>query len=285
MIQEKEVKDYVKEILESYYQSLEQKRKNKGKLLQDEEIIYQAIKDPTRGDIKILVIYDSILHVFIESKRHPGSYFSVMNDLEARRFIDRRPFDYYIFNSDPKNNYNLYLCSASDNQLILKSKEFNNKWQFYSIELKMFKPIEKNKEIIPENLDNLSLDQKWDVFKKLPELDPRKKELQKEFYGFKLKYKKYKQPAEEEKFLLIEPHKIKELVGMISREIYPINLRDVLRRDYKKEHIQLIDYTKNILNSFLEEVQRRKNLISKEDYLEYLKTIENEIQRQILLLE
>ncbi|GIX41292.1 MAG: hypothetical protein KatS3mg129_1025 [Leptospiraceae bacterium] len=286
MIQEKEVKDYVKEILKKFYDILYKKRIDKGKLLLDEEMIFQAIKDPTKGDIKIIVIYDNVFHIFIESKRHANTYFVVMNDLEAGRFTDRRPFDYYLYSSDPKENYNLYLASISDIETIQKSKELENKWQFYSIELGISQPPLQEKEEIPENIDILDWDKKWEIYKKLSDFDPRKKELQKQLYGFTIKYKKYKQPIEEEKFLLIDPFKINEFIGMITRDIYPINLRNVLRRDYKKEHQKLVEYAKSVLESLNEEVQNRKERFQdSEDYKEYLKNIEKEIFRQINLLE
>lgn len=286
MVQEIEVKDYVKEILKKFYDILYKKRIEKGKLLIDEEIIFQSIKEPTKGDIKIIVIYDKIFHIFIPSKRHADSYFVIMNDLESNMYTDRRPYDYYISSSDPKENYNLYLASMSDINILQRASNSENKWQFYSIELGISQPPLQKKEEIPENIDILDWDSKWNIYKKLSEVDSRKKELQKQFFGFSIKYKKYKQEVEEEKFFIMEPFKINEIIGMIAREIYPINLRNVLRRDYKKEHQKLVDYTKSVLESLNQQVQNRKNRFNNsEDYKEYLKNIEKEIFRQINLLE
>ncbi len=286
MIQEKEVKNHVKENLKKLYDSLLDKRIKRGKLLQDEEIIFQAIKDPTKGDIKITVIYDNDFHIFIESKRHNNTYFIVMNDKEAMKYNDRRSYDYYLYSSDPNENYNLYLASINDMEILKNSKNFENKWQFYSIELGIYQPKSQEKEIIPDNIEQLDWDQKWTVYKKLSDLDPKKHELKNQLFGFHLKYKKYKETKEEERFILIEPPRIIELVGMIPRDIYPINLRNVLRRDFKKEHIALINYTKHVLESFLNEVQNRKKLFNNSyDYIEYLNALEKEIFRQINLLE
>jgi len=285
MVQQNEVKEYVKEILKKYYDILHKKRIDKGKLLIDEEIIYQSIQNPLKGDIKIIVIQDKIYHIFIESKRHANYYFVVMNDLEAGHYIDRRPFDYYVYTNNPKDNYNLYIASISDNNTIQQAKLFENKWEFYSIELGIFQPQQKEKESFPENIELLDADKQWEVFKKLPDQDPRKKEIQKQFYGFRIKYKKYKQ-SEEEVFLIIEPSKITEYIGMIARDIYPINLRNVLRRDYKKDHENLVAYAVKVLNTLNSEVQQRKEAFNNnQDYLEYLKSIEKEIFRQISLLE
>ncbi len=285
MVQQNEVKEYVKEILKKYYDILHKKRIDKGKLLIDEEIIYQAIQNPLKGDIKIIVIQDKIYHIFIESKRHANYYFVVMNDLEAGHYIDRRPFDYYVYTTNPKENYNLYIASITDNNTIQQAKLFENKWEFYSIELGIFQPPQKEKESIPENIELLDADKQWEVFKKLSDHDPKKKELQKQFYGFRIKYKKYKQP-EEEVFLIIEPSRITEYIGMIARDIYPINLRNVLRRDYKKDHENLVAYVVKVLNTLNSEVQQKKQAFTNNsDYLEYLKSIEKEIFRQISLLE
>jgi hypothetical protein len=73
---------------------------------------------------------------------------------------------------------------------------------------------------------------------------------------------------------------------MIARDIYPINLRNVLRRDYKKDHENLVAYAVKVLNTLNSEVQQRKEAFNNsQDYLEYLKNIEKEIFRQISLLE
>lgn len=286
MIQEKEVKHHVKENLKKLYDSLLDKRIKKGKLLQDEEIIFQAIKDPSKGDIKITVVYDNDFHIFIESKRHNNTYFSVMNDKEASRFSDRRPFDHYIYSSDPNENFNIYIASINDMEILKKARNSQNIWQFYSIELGIYQPKLQEKEVLPENIELLEWDQKWDIYKKLPDIDPRKQELKNQLFGFNLKYKKYKETNEDERFILIEPVRVTELVGMIAREIYPINLRNVLRRDYKKEHIALITYTRHILENFFNEVENRRKLFNNSfDYIEYLNALEKEILRQINLLE
>lgn len=278
-----ELKNHLKDVIKKFYQILERKRIQKGKLLVEEELIYESLRNPKKGDVKIIVILDKVYHIFFESKKQKDSYLSLMNDVEAKFYPERRPLDYYVGSNQPEENYNLYIPSISDLNLIKEPKE--NRWEFYSIELEIIEHFEKPKEEIPKDLEALNLDEKWKIYVKLDEFDPRKQELRKLFFGFKLKYRRYKSP-EEERMIIIEPEEIVSKVGMIAREIYPLNLRIVLRRDFKKDHQELSEYTKKVLNKLSEMVQeRKKNFTNSVQYIEYLQNMEKEIYRQINLLE
>ncbi|MFN3604140.1 MAG: hypothetical protein ACK4UJ_05490 [Leptonema sp. (in: bacteria)] len=281
---ETEVKNYLREIIKKYFEILTKKRIQRGKLILEEEMIYESLRNPKKGDVKIILIFDKKYQIFFEDKKHPKSYLSLMNDEEAGIFPERRAIDYYIsIPNHPKENYNLYLTTPRDREILKNTKE--NIWEFYSLELEIVENFELPKEEIPENVDTLSWDDKWKIYRKLNELDNRKKELHKQLFGFKIKYKKYKSPEEEKNFI-IDPGSVTQIVGMISREIYPPNLRTVLRRDYKREHQQLLEYTKKILTQLSELVQEKKSLFKNSShYIEHLESIEKEISRQISLLE
>lgn len=278
-----ELKNHLKEVIKKFYQLLEKKRIQRGKLLVEEELIYDALRNPKKGDVKIIVILDKVYHIFFESKKQKDNYLSLMNDVEAKFYPERRPLDYYAGSNQPEENYNLYIPSLSDLNLIKETKD--NRWEFYSIELEIIEYFEKPKEEIPKNIEELNWDEKWKIYGKLNEFDPRRKELQKLFFGYRLKYRRYKS-TEEERVIIIEPGEIISKVGMIAREIYPLNLRIVLRRDFKKEHQELSEYTKKVLNKLSEIIQeRKKNFTNSYQYIEYLQNIEKEIYRQINLLE
>ncbi len=285
MFQEKEIKAYVKEKIEKLLTILENKKIRRGKLLQDEEIIYQSLKNPFKGDIKLLVVIDNNkTHIFIEDKRHVDSYFVIMNDKEANSYSARRAVDYYSFTNIPEENYNIYLISQQDNREIIQNPKFQ-KIKFYSIELGLvdvnFSEVPKSEIDINANIDSLDWDQKWELFKKLSDYDPRKKELMKDLFGFNLRFKKYKMP-EDLYYFIIEPMRIREIVGMVVRDIYPVNLRVVLRRDYIKEHNELVKYAKSVLEELKEQVEIKKNNFkNSSDYMLYLSKIEEEIQYQI----
>ncbi len=281
-----EIKSDIKEIIKKYYLILEKKRIQRGKLLAEEEVIYNSIRNPKNGDVKIIVFFNNnhSYQIFFENKKHPDSYLSLMNDLEAGYYPERRALDHYVYNSQaPKENYNLFLASPDDIRIL--KQERNNIWKFYSAELGIVETDELPKEEIPKDFNSLSWDEKWNLYLKLNDFDTRKKELHKLFFGFTLKYKAYKS-KEEEKFLIIEPKTVQEKVGMIARDIYPINLRSILRRDYMKEHQEIKNYTIQILNQLNQIVQQKKSYFKNSNsYIEYLDSIQKEIQRQILLLE
>lgn len=285
MIQEYEAKSHVKNVLRKYYFGLETKRSNRGKLLIDEEMFYHALKEPTRGDVRIIVILENTYHVFLESKRHAKTFFAVMNDIEASHYPDRRPYDYYLISSEPSENYNLYIASFSDLNMIDNAREFVNMLQFYSIVLELFQPVIKMQEEKKEIPALTEEDQKWQRFLKMSPFDPQKRELEQHFFGFTVKYRKFKQ-KEEEKRMLIPPLKVKELIGMIARDIYPLNLRVIIRKDYKEEHQELINYIKQVLRNIEFQVDERRKLFqASKDYIEYLNAIKKEIQYQIQQLE
>lgn len=292
MLQEREIKEHVKEVLRKYYQSLTTKKNQRGKLLIDEEMIYNAIREPSRGDVKIVVLVDKSYHVFIESKRHAKSYFCVMNDTEAYQYTDRRPYDYFVSSPDPNQNYNLYIASVFDLNMLDNAKEKVNKLSFYSMILGILKPVgqdtqynDKSQGEKRENIELAEGDLKWQHYRKLSDLDPKKKELEEYFFGFRLKFRRYKQPEEERKIIIL-PTKIKEMVGMIARDIYPLNLRNVLRKDFQKDHESLVRYTIQVLSNLNDLVnEKRKNVKQSNEYIKYLDELEKEINYQISLLE
>lgn len=72
------VEQKVKEILQGLLEYFEKKRLSGRKMISDEEIVYNSLKNPRLGDIKVLVFPGPPVQVFLSNRRDPNSPFAVM---------------------------------------------------------------------------------------------------------------------------------------------------------------------------------------------------------------
>ncbi len=275
------VEQKVKENLQGLLEYFEKKRRSGRAMISDEEIIYNSLKNPRLGDIKVIVFPGPPVQIFLSNRRDPNSPFAVMDAAERRNFIERRPLDEI---DDSESLPCLYLISYSDREMMRNSDI--PRVEFYSIYLNLSGEAPAQKEevdIRSKPYDSLDYSERMNLYRSISAVDPLRERIARDLFDFSIQYARYKQP-EKQQTLRIPPEQVNEYLGQFSRDMYPKNLRMVLLRDFPADHEHYCKYVKDRMTALSGIVQSRLSGAGGE-YAAYLNAVLRGIEEQIAQID
>ena len=275
------VEQRVKEILLGLLKYFEKKRLSGRKMISDEEIVYNSLKNPRLGDIKVLVFPGPPVQVFLSNRRDPNSPFAVMDAGERRNYIERRSLDEV---NDSESLPSLFLISFADREMI---KNPNNvRSEFYSTYLNLSgnaEPIVEKNDLRSKPYDSTTHDERMAMLHSLSPVDPLREQIAKDLFDFIISYARYKQ-ADKQQTIRLPPGQVREYLGQFSRDMYPQNLRLVLLRDFPADHDRYCSYVKDRMSALARIVQSRIDVATGE-YARYLREVMRGIEEQIAQID
>jgi len=232
-------------------------------LVKDEEIVLQSLMHPERGDVLVTVVKDHReLHIFLSNRRDVTSPFVVMDAHEMRRHPARRPVD--SMHIPKEENRGLFLSSQQDRDLIQRHEA--DRADIYSIH---FGIAEARVQPEYKKPAEFGIAEKMEFVKRHDHGDPAAQNYSNELYGFRVTYAKYKgQPHEV--LIVLPPEKEMLYIGQMVRDIYPYNMRVLLRKDDLQLHNSHIAEAQAALARLRDMVQERKSDSHPEAYSVYL---------------
>lgn len=275
------VEQRVKEILLGLLEYFEKKRLSGRKMISDEEIVYNSLKNPRLGDIKVLVFPGPPVQVFLSNRRDPNSPFAVMDAAERRNYIERRSLDEV---NDSELLPSLFLISFADREML---KNPNNvRSEFYSTYLNLSgnaEPVVEEVDLRSKPYDSLTHGERMAMLHTLSAVDPLREQIAKDLFDFIISYARYKQ-ADKQQAIRLPPGQVREYLGQFSRDMYPQNLRMVLLRDFPADHDRYCSYVKDRMSALARIVQSRLDVATGE-YAEYLREAMRGIEEQIAQID
>jgi len=232
-------------------------------LVKDEEIVLQSLLHPERGDVLVSVVKDHHdLHLFISNRRDSGSPFVVMDAREMRRHPARRPVDTMHVPRDEQ--YGLFLSSQQDRDLMQRHEQ--DRADVYSVHFGIAEA-----RVVPEikKPHEFGILEKMEFVKKTEHGDPTAQAYAKELFTFPVTFSKYKGSPREVPILL-PPDKEMLYIGQMVRDIYPYNIRVILRKEDPLLHNSHIAEAQAALSKLRDKIQERKTDSHPEAYSAYL---------------
>lgn len=275
------VEQKVKENLQGLLEYFEKKRRSGRAMISDEEIIYNSLKNPRLGDIKVIVFPGPPVQIFLSNRRDPNSPFAVMDAAERRNFIERRPLDEI---DDSESLPCLYLISFSDREM-MRNPDIP-RVEFYSIYLNLSGEAPAQNEevdIRSKPYDSLDYSERMNLYRSISAVDPLRERIARDLFDFSIQFARYKQP-EKQQTLRIPPEQVNEYLGQFSRDMYPKNLRMVLLRDFPADHEHYCKYVKDRMTALSGIVQSRLSGAGGE-YAAYLNAVLRGIEEQIAQID
>lgn len=232
-------------------------------LVKDEEIVMQSLLHPERGDVLVTVVHDHReRHLFLSNRRDSASPFVVMDAHEMRRHPARRPVD--SMHTPRDDQYGLFLSSQQDRDLIARHEQ--DRSDVYSIH---FGIAEERLQPQAKKPAEFGIAEKMDFIKRHDSGDPAAQKYVHELFGFRITFARYKgQPQEH--MIVLPPEKEKLYIGQMVRDIYPYNMRVILRRDDPQLHNSHIVEAQKALAKLRDIVQERKKDENPPAYAAYL---------------
>ncbi len=216
----------------------------------DEDIVLQSLAHPERGDVLVSAVREGHgpLQVFISNRRDADNPFAVMSPSMVRDFPGRRPLNNRLNLKD--GEHSLYLITVQDRDLLRTRR--NDVVEGFSAHFQ----LHNNPTFTPKQADELKLkplaqctvEEKWQIYKKGYPGDNRPEQIEHELLSFPVSFARYTQ-AQKSEMIVLPPQRYKERVGQLIRDIYPGNVRGMLRRDYPAEHQQLLNAVKTVLTA------------------------------------
>lgn len=262
---------HVKSVLLGLMHTLKAKRglgaEHSG-LSTDEEIILQSLSHPERGDVKIMLAnLDNRDQVFISNRRDPSSPFSVMDKDLIRLYPGRRSVDGVTKQTLIDGQFALFIITITDREYLRMNESTID--QFFSVHLGIHDDMDQKSHTVNDymlrSVDNWSMDEKLDSLNRLDWGDPKILAVEKELFGFSLAFAKYKQKSAEE-LVVLSPRKPVERISQLIRDIYPYNVRVVLRRDFPKEHAAKLEETREVLRNLITIITERSSNAKNPEY-------------------
>lgn len=275
------VEQRVKEILLGLLKYFEKKRLSGRKMISDEEIVYNSLKNPRLGDIKVIVFAGPPVQVFLSNRRDPNSPFAVMDAAERRNYIERRPLDKAI---DSELLPSLFLISFADREMLRNPDK--ERFEFYSSCLNLSGnagPIVEEVDLRSKPYDSLTPAERMEMLHSLSAVDPLREQIEKDLFDFTINYARYKQP-DKQQVIRLRPGQVREYLGQFSRDMYPQNLRMVLMRDFPADHDRYCSYVKDRMSALARIVQSRLEGASGK-YVGYLEEVMRGIEEQIAQID
>ncbi|MCE9597722.1 MAG: hypothetical protein K8S54_07120 [Spirochaetia bacterium] len=234
-------------------------------LLKDEEIVIQSLLHPERGDVLITILRDHReLHLFISNRRDANAPFVIMDFATFRKHPGRRPID--NIHSLKEGEYGIFLASQQDLDLIKSNA--NMKVELYSVHLGVHEsPIEHKVE--HKTPAQFGTTEKWEAIRRSEVEDSTVQEYIKELFGFGVTYARYNQQPRHE-HIVIRPDKEKLFVGQLIRDMYPYNVRVILRKEHPDQHKARLADVHGALRKLREEVTHKNQDGIPQGYSQYL---------------
>jgi len=236
-----------------------------GTLIPDEEYILESLTHPERGDVMVLLVREpKSSEIFLSNRRDAANPFAVMDKDGARRNPGRRPL-----NHDPsgikEGEWGLFINSIQDREML----RLGTPLEAYSSHFGLGDSIRPAQTVAPDlesrPVHALAENERWLLFKRGLEPTDAGNKIEKELFGFSVRYARYKAPVKEETVIL-NPRKLKQNVGQMIRDIYPYNVRVILRREFPAEHAQKLKDMENALKSLISEVRNKIGSVNDDEY-------------------
>lgn len=235
-------------------------------LVKDEEIVLQSLLHPERGDVLVTVVKDHHdVHLFVSNRRDSGSPFVVMDAREMRRHPARRPVDSMHVPRD--DQYGLFLSSQQDRDLMQRHEQ--DRADVYSVHFGIAEA-----RVVPEikKPHEFGILEKMEFVKKAEHGDPTALAYVKELFTFPVTFSKYKGSPREVPIQL-PPEKEMLYIGQMVRDIYPYNIRVILRKEDPQLHNSHIAEAQAALAKLRDKIQEKKSESHPEAYNAYLNRI------------
>lgn len=214
----------------------------------DEDIVFQSLAHPERGDVLISVIREvsGRMQIFLSNRRDQDNPFAVMDQSMLRDYPGRRPLSGR--GQLKEGEFGLFLITVQDRDLLRTNK--NETIEGYSAHFQ----LHSNPSFTPKQADDLkvkplaqcTMEEKWQIYKKAWPGDDRGEMIEQELLSFPMTFARYKQ-AQKSELLALPPEKFKERIGQLIRDIYPGGIRNSLRRDFPDEHQQRLQQIRSLL--------------------------------------
>ena len=274
----------VKEYLIGLGKTLQKKKGigNRGAMLSEEETVLNGLLHPQRGDILISILrLGQDLNIFVQNPRDPDNPFVVMNPRDHGKNPGRRKLN----TSDSQlqeGEFALFLSTAQDRELFRISKDqFIN---LYSIELEIAEnrpeASDREQDLRRKHLSECTEDERWKIYKANWDFDSRRKIIIEDMMTIPVLYAKYKQPVKQQN-LSLEPGIFESSLHQMIRDIYPSNLRPVLKKDFPREHDEKIKEVMDCLKSVRIKIQEKINGSQTPEFIDYLKEYDAHIEEII----
>lgn len=247
---------------------------SRGNLISEEETVLNAIQAPNRGDLKVLVIKNGkSSDIFIQNPRESDNPFAIMNARDHGQNPGRRRLN----TSDAElkeDEFALFLGTAQDREVIRSGRDqiINAFTAVFEVSDKRQEAeTDKNQDLRNKPLETCNLDEKWTIYISNWDFDTRKDQIVQELFLVPLMFAKYKQSVKQEN-LNLEPEKYRSSINQMIRDIYPANLRSVLKTDFKKEHADKLKEVQDCLKSLRNRIGEKIAGAGTGEYSMFLKT-------------
>ena len=252
--------DAVKQLLRGLVSTLQAKKAAAGgKLITDEETVLAALTHPERGDVVVSIVGSGAAReVFVSNKRDATTPFALMDTAELRRHPDRRTVD----GSRPEareGRIALFLSSLHDQETFRQAAL--TRIDVYSSHFRLYEAAPAAVASTEPDLKNKPLAQctipeKWTIYKRDWDFDNRRDAIERELFSFEVTFGAHKAPARKE-MVLLPPGKFGPNIGQMVRDIYPIGVRNSLRRDFPEDHKAKVGEANRALDGLREQILGR----------------------------
>jgi hypothetical protein len=267
----------IKTYLEGIKESLSARKgmADKSSLLTEEEAVLNSIINPERGDIKITLMRDKKETViFVNNQRDPENPFVVMNYADQKRFSGRRPLN-TLFRNLKEGEHALYISSGQDKELLANTGI--TKIVFYLTQITetqkaQVAPTSGTDHLKTKPLAECTVDEKFIIYKRGWGFDTRMNQITAELFTLELLFARYNQPVKKE-LINIEPLKFKVSIHQMIRDVYPYNIRVLLRKEFPEDHEKKLQEVMDILKTLLIKIEEKSEFAGDGDYGIFLKEV------------
>jgi hypothetical protein len=267
----------IKAYLEGIKENLTARRgiADKSLLMAEEETILNSILNPDRGDVKITLMRDRKDSViFLNNQRDPENPFVVMSFEDHKHFSGRRALN-PSYRTLKEGEFGLFISGSQDRELLANTGI--PKFTFYSVQfMETAKPVMSastgTEYLKSKPLAECSVDEKFTIYKRSWDFDSRLSALNAELFSIEMLYARYKSPVKKET-LNIEPAKYKVMIHQMIKDVYPYNMKVLLRRDYPAEHETKMQEVMDILKTVINKTEEKSSFAGEGEYGQHLKEV------------
>ncbi len=260
---------------------------SKGTLLSEEESILGTLIHPERGDLMLKLLREKKeIHVFINNPRDPNTFFSIMSNEDARKNTGRRMIGGNSGTEHEEDGSSLYLINAHDRDALIdpRSEVISLYTNVFGLSETPVREVSAEETLKNKPYENCTFSEKWIIYKKDWEMDRRRTSIAVELFQCELSYARFKQPVKSERIML-SPEKYRESVGQISRDIYPVNVQMVLKKDFPVDHKKKAAEVAEVLLSLKKRVdEKMKTEGAHSDYINHMNAVTIFIEQHISAL-
>jgi hypothetical protein len=245
---------------------------DKGLLMAEEETILNSITNPDRGDVKITLMRDrKDTVIFLNNQRDSENPFVVMSFEDQRQFSGRRALNPSL-RTLKEGEFGLFISGSQDRELLANTGI--QKFTFYSVQfMDSAKPaiaaVAGTDYLKSKPLAECSIDEKFTIYKRSWDFDARMPALIAELFTIEMLYARYKSPVKKET-LNIEPSKYKVMIHQLIKDVYPYNMKVLLRKDYPSEHETKMQEVMDILKTIIIKTEQKSSSAGQGEYGQHL---------------